>query len=81
MKISFEALEDINVIAAKERELHKQADQWWEVNVTPLLDQCKTRDEAMDVLRQIQIVDGEGLIKDLPGTLSVTKCFIYDRFR
>lgn len=81
MKISSEALLEINQIAAQQRLLFEQVEQWCLVNVMPLLRDCKTRDDVNKVFAQILITGDDGQIQCYPGNISVYRAFALDAVR
>jgi len=80
MKISNEALAEINELARKERELQEEISSWPVKYLTPLLEQRTSVEDVDEVYAQILIKDCENQIKRLPGLMSVDKCFAYMAF-
>ena len=81
MRISSEALLEINQIAAQERLVVKQVEEWYKVNITPLVKDCRTREDVNKVFEQILITDDEGQIQDYPVNISVYRAFALNAIR
>jgi len=64
----------------REIQLWKECDEWWHKNVSLILDECETLDEAKKVVAEVSVVH-KGYIADLPGLLNIYKAYAYDKFR
>lgn len=73
--------DELNELARRERELHKEVEDWYLANLKELSEACQTREELNRLWGFLTPTDAEGRFQDLPFPINIARLFEADRIK
>lgn len=73
--------DELNELARRERELHKEVEAWYIANLKELTEACQTREELTKFWGYLTPTDEEGQFQELPFPVNICRLFEVDRVK